>query len=80
METLLNVTVFHILRFFHFCETKKEPDKTDDSYDDLSKMRTVFDNLSDSYSKYCSPPEHLAVDETIVVFKGRVIFKHTIYS
>jgi hypothetical protein len=43
-------------------------------------MRTVFDSLIDSYSKYCSPPEHLAVDEIMVVFKGRVIFKHGIHT
>ena len=60
-------------------EKKKEPGKTDDSYDHLSKIRTVFNKPIDSYSKYCSPPEHLAVDEIMVVFKGRIIFKHNIH-
>jgi hypothetical protein len=59
---------------------KKVPGKTNDSYDHPSKMRTVFDKLFDSYSKYCSPPKHLAVDEIMVVFKGRVIFKHSIHT
>jgi hypothetical protein len=35
----------------------------------------MFDKLSDSYPKYYSPTEHLAVDEIIVFFKERVIFK-----
>jgi len=43
-------------------------------------MRTVFDKLIDSYTKYCSLPEHLAVDEIIVVFKGRVLFKHSVHT
>jgi hypothetical protein len=34
-------------------------------------MRTIFDKLSDAYAKYYSPAEHLAVDEIIVLFKGR---------
>jgi hypothetical protein len=41
-------------------------------------MRTGFDMLSVAYAKYDSPTEHLAVDEVIVLFKGRVVFKHYI--
>lgn len=80
MGTLLNMTVFHVLRFFHFCESRKGPGKADDNYDHLSKMRAVSYKLIDSYSKYCSPPEHLEVDEIMVVFKARVIFKHNIHT
>jgi hypothetical protein len=40
-------------------------------------MRAIFDKLSNSYAKYYSVTEHLAVDEIIVLFKGRVIW--TIY-
>jgi hypothetical protein len=43
-------------------------------------MRSVFDKLNDSYAKYCSPSEHLAVGEIIVLFKDRVFFKHYIHS
>jgi hypothetical protein len=38
-------------------------------------MRNVFDSMNDAYSKYYSPSEHLAVDEIIVLFKGRLNFK-----
>jgi len=38
-------------------------------------MRALFDKLSDSYAKYYSLTVHLAVDEIIVLFIGRVIFK-----
>jgi hypothetical protein len=46
---------------------KNEPDKTDENYDRLWKMRTSFDKLNDVYAKYYSPSEYLAVH-----FKGRV--------
>jgi len=41
-------------------------------------MRAMFDKLNNSYVKYYSLTEHLVVDEIIVLFKGRVIFKRYI--
>jgi hypothetical protein len=52
------------------------PGKTDESYDHMSRMRTVFDKLSDPYSKFCNPPEYLLVEGIMVAFTGRFIFKH----
>jgi hypothetical protein len=39
------------------------------------KMRAIFDKLNDSYAKYYNPTKHLAVDDIIVLFKDRIIFK-----
>jgi len=41
-------------------------------------MRAIFDKLNNSYAKYYSPTKHSAVDEIIVLFKDRVIFKQYI--
>ena len=41
-------------------------------------MRTLIDKLSDSYAKYYSLTDHLAVDKIILLCKGRVIFKQYI--
>jgi hypothetical protein len=68
----------HILRFLHFSDNKNKPDKTDENYDRLWKMRTIFDKLNDAYAKYYSPTEHLAIDEIIVLFKGRIVFNQYI--
>ena len=38
----------------------------------------LFEKLTDSYAKYYSLTEHLAVDEIIVLFKGRFIVKQNI--
>jgi hypothetical protein len=40
----------------------------------LRKLRTVFDKLNEAYAKFYIPSEHLALDEVIAKFKGRVIF------
>jgi len=42
------------------------------------KPRTVFDTLNEAYAKFCNPSEHLAVDEVIVKFRGRVVFRQYI--
>jgi len=41
----------------------------------MEKLRTIFDKLNKAYAKFYNPSEHLAVDEVIVKFKGRVIFR-----
>ena len=38
----------------------------------------MFDNLNQAYPKFYNPLEHLAVDEVIVKFQGRVIFRQYI--
>jgi len=42
------------------------------------EIRTVFNTLNEAYAKLYSPSGHLAVDEVIVKFKGRVIFRQYI--
>jgi len=48
---------------------------TDENSDRLWKMRHLFEILNKTFSKFYSPFEHLAIDEGIVLFKGRVIFR-----
>jgi hypothetical protein len=52
--------------------------KNDPNYDRLWKVRNVFDLLNDTYSKYYTPSEHLAVYKVTVLFKQRVILKQYI--
>jgi hypothetical protein len=58
-------------------DNSRRPDPGEE-YDRLWKIRTVFDNLSQAYPKFYNPSEHLAVDEVIVKFQGRVIFRQYI--
>ena len=67
----------HILRFLHFAHNSQRPDEGEE-YDQLWKLRTVFDKLNKAYAKFCNPSEHLAVEKVIVKFKGRVIFRQYI--
>ena len=64
----------HIQCFLRFADNSQTPDKGEE-YDRLWKLRTVFDTLNEAYAAVYNPSEHLAVDEVIVKFKGRVIFR-----
>jgi hypothetical protein len=68
----------HILRHLHFADNENAIDSNDPKYDTQWKIRQIFDILNDTFSTYYAPTEHLAVDEVIVPFKGRVNFKQYI--
>jgi len=76
-KTMARDRVLHILRFLHFADNSQRPDKGEE-YDRLWKLRTVFDKLNEAYAKFYNSSEHLAVDEVIVKFKGRAIFRQYI--
>ena len=67
----------HILHFLHCADDSQRPDEGED-YDQLWKLRTVFDMLIEACAKFYNPLEHLAVDGVIVKFKCRVIFRQYI--
>jgi len=49
-----------------------------ENFDRLWKIRDLFQILNGTFSKFYNPSKNLAVDEVIVSFKGRVIFKQYI--
>jgi len=50
-------------------------DITDDR---LWKIRDLFEIIRTNFTKFYNPSEYLAVDEVIVKFKGRIVFKQYI--
>jgi hypothetical protein len=55
-----------------------QPDQNDNNYDRCWKMRTLFFSAHDTYAKFYSPSEYLALDEITVLFKRTSIFKQYI--
>ena len=67
---------YHILCFLRFMDNNRNGvDRTDDR---LWKIRDLFEITRTNFSKFYNPSERLAVDEVIVKFKGRVLFKQYI--
>jgi len=73
-ETVTRDRFLHILHFLHFADNSQRPDQREE-YDRLWKLRTIFDTLDDNYAKFYKPSEDVAVDEVIVKYRGRVIFR-----
>ena len=69
---------FHILQFLHFENNDNPPNHDDPDYDRLWKIRKIFDTLNNKFCELYNPTEQLAVDEVIVLFKGRVVFRQYI--
>ena len=61
-----------ILRFLHFSDNEKASD------DRIYKVRDLIDKLIENFQKILEPEEFLAVDETMVPFRGRLIFRQYI--
>ena len=38
----------------------------------LWKIRDIFENLNDKFTRYFSPFQKLCIDESLVMFKGRL--------
>ena len=73
-QTMAHSRFYHILWFLHFTDNNR----TIDSHDRLWKIRDLFEILWTNFAKFYNPSEHLVVDEVILKFKGRVIFKQYI--
>jgi len=76
-EIMTRDRFLHILHFLHFADNSQSPDEGEE-YDQLWKLRTVFDKLNEAYTKFYNPSEHLAMNEVNVKFKGRVIYRQYI--
>jgi hypothetical protein len=68
----------HILSYLHFTDNRNEPDRTDENYDRLWKIRDLFEILNSPFCKFYNPSINLAGEEVIVSFKRRVVFKQYI--
>jgi len=75
-QTMARARYCHILRFLHFTDNNRNGDDWTDGR--LWKMQDLFEIIRTKFSKFYNPSEHLAVDEVIVKFKGRVLFKQYI--
>jgi hypothetical protein len=69
-----------ILKYLHFTNNETPPaeNKADPKFDRLWKIRQIFDLLYSKFSELYYPSEQMAVDEVIVKFKCKVIFRQYI--
>ena len=68
-----------LLRFFHF-QNNEDPayNPQDPLRDRLFKIREVMDMMKERFNTIYYPDEHITVDKSLVLYKGRLLFKQYI--
>ncbi|XP_060874821.1 piggyBac transposable element-derived protein 4-like [Metopolophium dirhodum] len=62
-----------LLRFWHFADNEETPDN-----DRIYKVRDLLERVVKNYQNVMEPDEYLAIDESMVPFRGRLKFKQYI--
>ena len=68
-----------LLRFLHFADNSQY-NPADPNRDKLYKLRGVMDMIKTACGNVYSPGKYLSMDESLVLFKGRLSFKQYISS
>ena len=90
-DTLYNTSFFgqHMTRtrflllnkFLHFQDNQNPSyDPNDPHRDRLFKIRDIMNMLTEKFNTVYYPSEHITVDESCILFKGRLPFKQYIRS
>ena len=67
------------MKFLHFQDNQDANyNANDPQRDRLFKVRAVLDILKERFNNVYYPPEHITVDESLILFKGRLLFKQYI--
>jgi len=65
----------HILGDLHFIDNRNEPDRTDEYFDRLWKIRDLFEILNGTITKFYDPSKNLAIDEIIFFLQRKGNFQ-----
>ncbi|KAJ1143324.1 hypothetical protein NDU88_009634 [Pleurodeles waltl] len=69
-----------LLRMLHFVDNALALPRDHPDCDRLFKIRPVLDHFVDRFSEVYVPGKEISVDESLVLFKGRLVFKQYIPS
>ena len=66
-----------ILQFLHFADNSQY-DANDPDHDRLYKVRPVVEYLVSKFKSIYIPEEHISIDEELLLWKGKLVFKQYI--
>lgn len=69
-----------IQKFLHYNDNAKCPPRDDPTYDRLYKVRPVIDHFNAKFSEVYVPDKCVAIDESLVHYKGRLRFRQYLPS
>ena len=66
-------------KFLHFQDNQHPGYDHNDPYRDTTfKIRDIMNMLKEKFNTVYYPPEYITVDESLILFKGRLLFKQYI--
>ena len=76
VSSIMTIARFkNLSRYFHCRDTSRQPQRGDDGYDPLYKVRNILTKTKETFKRFFVPRRELSVDECMVGFKGRLFFK-----
>ena len=69
---------FQILRYLHFADNTRAPPRDSADYNKLYKIQPFLDLAMARFQEVYTPERQLAIDETLIKFKGKVHFRQFI--
>ena len=76
MFSIMTIARFkNLSRYFHCQYTSRQPQRGDDGYDPLYKVRNILTETKETFKRFFVPRQELSVDECMVGLKGRLLFK-----
>nr|BAF82020.1 piggyBac transposase Uribo1 [Xenopus laevis] len=69
-----------LLRFLHFNDNAAAVPPNEPGHDRLYKLRPLIDSLSQRFAEVYTPSQNICVDESLLLFKGRLRFRQYIPS
>ncbi|XP_041420032.1 piggyBac transposable element-derived protein 4-like [Xenopus laevis] len=88
--TVLSIPVFSatmprnryqlLLRFLHFNNNATAVPPNEPGHDRLHKLRPLIDSLSQRFGEVYTPSKNICIDESLLLFKGRIKFRQYIPS
>ena len=61
-----------LMKYFHLNNSEKQPPRGSPDYDKIYKIRLFLDQLIESFQSVYVPNREIAVDESIIGYKGRL--------
>ena len=73
-QTMTTNRFQEISQFLHFTDSMQTPAHGKNGYDQLYKVRLVLNAVIENSQRCYSPNKHIAIDEGMIAFKGRLSF------
>ena len=74
-QTMTRTRFQEISQFLHFADSTRTPARGENGYDRLYKVRAVLNAVLENSQRCYSPNKHIAIDEGMIAFKGRLSFR-----